>query len=65
VDTPYRTPFYPVTPIVFLVLVFTTLILLAGHSPEQAALGLGIVALGIPVYALTVRTRTGGVQTAE
>ena len=54
-DAPYRTPWYPVTPVVFLVLVVATLLLLAGHSPRQAALGVGIVALGIPVYALTLR----------
>jgi len=54
-DAPYRTPLYPVTPIVFLVLVVATLLLLAGHSPREAALGLGVVVLGIPVYALTLR----------
>jgi len=46
----YRTPGYPVTPIVFLALVAVLLFLLAGHNPLQAALGLGIVALGAPVY---------------
>ena len=56
-DASYRTPLYPVTPIVFLVLVIATLLLLAGHSPRQAALGVGIVGLGIPVYALTLRAR--------
>lgn len=56
-DAPYRTPLYPVTPIVFLALVVATLLLLAGHSPRQAALGVGMVGLGIPVYALTFRTK--------
>ena len=46
----YRTPGYPVTPILFLALVAVLLFLLAGHNPLQAALGLGIVALGAPVY---------------
>jgi len=46
----YRTPGYPVTPLLFLTLVAVMLFLLAGHNPVQAALGLGIVALGAPVY---------------
>ena len=56
-DAPYRTPGYPVTPLVFLLLVATTLFLLAGHNPRQAVLGVGIVGLGIPVYAFTLRGR--------
>jgi APA family basic amino acid/polyamine antiporter len=55
--TPYRTPGYPVTPVVFLVLVALLLVLLAGHNPVQAALGAGIVGLGAPVYFLVVRRR--------
>ena len=47
---PYRTPGYPLTPILFLALVAVLLFLLAGHNPLQAALGLGIVGLGAPVY---------------
>jgi basic amino acid/polyamine antiporter, APA family len=46
----YRTPGYPLTPILFLALVAVLLFLLAGHNPLQAALGLGIVGLGAPVY---------------
>ena len=55
----YRTWGYPVTPIVFLALVVLLLVLLAGHNPLQAALGVGIVALGAPVYLLVFR-RPGG-----
>jgi APA family basic amino acid/polyamine antiporter len=51
----FRTPGYPVTPVIFLVLVAGLLFLLAGHSPVQAALGSGIVALGIPVYFAVFR----------
>ncbi|HEV8399413.1 MAG TPA: amino acid permease [Gemmatimonadales bacterium] len=54
----YRTPGYPVTPVFFLVLVAGLLFLLAGHNPVQAALGVGIVALGVPVYFLVFRRRT-------
>jgi APA family basic amino acid/polyamine antiporter len=53
----YRTPGYPVTPLVFLGLVAVLLILLAGHDPLQAALGAGIVGLGAPVYFFAVRRR--------
>jgi len=51
----YRTPGYPFTPAVFLALAVVLLTLLAGHDPLQAALGGGIVALGIPVYLLVFR----------
>ncbi len=57
-DTPYRMPWYPVPPIIFLLLIAVLLLLLAGHSPLQAALGAGIVALGIPIYLLVFRGRT-------
>ena len=51
----YRTPGYPVTPVVFLALVGVLLILLAGHNPLQAVLGGAIVGLGAPVYFFVVR----------
>jgi len=51
----YSTWGYPVTPLLFLVLVAVLLFLLAGHNPLQAALGVGIVALGIPVYLIAFR----------
>jgi APA family basic amino acid/polyamine antiporter len=53
----YRTPAYPFTPAIFLILVIVLLFLLAGHSPLQAALGVGIVGLGVPVYFLGFRVR--------
>lgn len=53
----YRTPGYPVTPLIFLVLVAVLLVLLAGHNPLQAALGAGIVGLGLPVYFVAFRRR--------
>lgn len=56
-DAARRTPGYPVTPTLFLVLVAALLILLAGHSPVQAALGVGIVGLGAPVYLVAFRQR--------
>ena len=49
----YATPAFPLTPVIFLALTAVLLILLAGHNPLQAALGVAIVALGAPVYSLT------------
>jgi basic amino acid/polyamine antiporter, APA family len=53
----YRTWGYPATPVVFLALVAVVLFLVAVRSPLQAALGVGIVALGAPVYYLLFRRR--------
>lgn len=61
----YRTPGFPATPIFFLTLVTVLLVLLAGHNPKQAALGLGIVALGIPVYWWVFRGRTSSASRDE
>ncbi|HYE63937.1 MAG TPA: amino acid permease, partial [Pyrinomonadaceae bacterium] len=51
----YRTPGYPLTPLVFLVLVSVLLVLLAVNNPQQSLLGVGVVALGVPVYQLIFR----------
>ena len=53
----YHTPGYPLTPALFLILVVVLLFLLAGHNPREAALGVAIVALGIPLYLLVFRGR--------
>jgi basic amino acid/polyamine antiporter, APA family len=53
----YRTAGYPVTPIIFLVLVGALLVLLAMRSPKQALLGAAVVGLGAPVYHLFLRRR--------
>ena len=53
----FRAPGYPVTPVIFLALVAMLLVLLAGHNPLQAALGAGIVGLGLPVYFVAFRRR--------
>jgi len=51
----YSTPFYPVTPILFLASVVLILALLAMGRPREAALGVGVVALGLPVYSMLRR----------
>jgi APA family basic amino acid/polyamine antiporter len=54
-DASYRTWGYPFTPLLFLVLAAVVLFLVAGRNPLQAALGVGIVALGAPVYFFVFR----------
>ncbi|MFZ0412717.1 MAG: amino acid permease [Candidatus Acidiferrales bacterium] len=44
------TPGYPATPIAFLVLVAALLVMIAMHSPREAAIGTVVVLLGWPVY---------------
>jgi APA family basic amino acid/polyamine antiporter len=51
----YLTPGYPVTPIVFLLLILSLLILIGSDSPWRALLGVTVVALGFPVYYFLVR----------
>ncbi len=53
----YRTPGYPVTPIIFLAFIGLLLFLLGGHDPKQASMGVGVVALGLPVYYLLLHRR--------
>jgi APA family basic amino acid/polyamine antiporter len=53
----YKTPGYPATPLIFLALVALLLFLLAANNPQQAFWGVGVVALGWPVYHLVFRKR--------
>jgi APA family basic amino acid/polyamine antiporter len=54
---PLRVPGHPVTPLGFLALLATILVLLAAGRPFEAALGTAVVALGIPVYRALVSPR--------
>jgi APA family basic amino acid/polyamine antiporter len=53
--TTYRTPFYPWTPVFFLVMIALVLLLLAGGRPRETGLGVAVVLLGVPVYLLLTR----------
>jgi APA family basic amino acid/polyamine antiporter len=53
----YKTPGYPATPIAFLLLIALLLILLAGGNPRQSALGVAVVASGLPVYYFLFRRK--------
>ena len=44
----------------FLLLVAALLFLLGSNSPKQSFLGMGVVALGIPVYYLLLARRVVG-----
>jgi APA family basic amino acid/polyamine antiporter len=54
-EVKYLTPGYPVTPIIFLSLIVLLLLLLGSGKPREAFLGVGVVALGLPVYQLLFR----------
>jgi basic amino acid/polyamine antiporter, APA family len=51
----FMTPLYPITPLIFLTLVLVLLVFLALNNPLQALAGVGVVALGAPVYYLFFR----------
>ena len=53
----FVTPLYPLTPVVYLILSGGLLSLLAAGSPREALSGVGVVALGLPVYYLFLRGR--------
>lgn len=58
----YMTPGYPFTPGVFILLSLVLLVLLGGGAPKQAFLGVGVVAMGFPVYYLFFRSRKPAVD---
>ena len=58
----YLTPGYPVTPVVFLIMIVFMLVLLGGNNPKQAFLGVAVVALGLPVYLLVFRNKRLGAR---
>jgi APA family basic amino acid/polyamine antiporter len=51
----YRTPGYPVTPLLFLVPAAGLLVLLALSNPVGSLVGVAVVALGVPVSYLVLR----------
>ena len=56
-DIRFLTPGYPVTPILFLVMMAVTLFLLAADKPIPAFRGVVVVALGFPVYLFLFRNK--------
>ncbi|CAM5559292.1 APC family permease [Rhodanobacter lindaniclasticus] len=47
---PYRVPFYPLLPLIFVVTVFGVIVASAIHAPRDAGMSLVIIALGVPVF---------------
>jgi APA family basic amino acid/polyamine antiporter len=48
-DGLFRTPGYPVTPVLFMLLVLTVVVMVAVHRPLQAVAGAAIVLIGVPL----------------
>lgn len=51
-DRPYRTLGYPVTPLLFICVALWLIVNTLRSSPVEAGLGLGIIALGIPILLI-------------
>ncbi|MBK7709168.1 MAG: amino acid permease [Acidobacteria bacterium] len=48
----YKTLFYPVTPVFFLLITSVVLLMIAMKNPLQTIIGTAVVLLGIPVYRM-------------
>lgn len=55
-DRPYKTPGYPLTPLVYLVLTLWTLAYIVVNQPAEALFGFGLIALGGIFYLLSRMT---------
>ncbi len=53
VETSYKTFLYPVTPILFLLIVFGILVYVLIEKPQESLLGFGTVLLGLIIYFIT------------
>lgn len=56
-DRPYKTWGYPITPMIFLGISLWILIFVFQGKPTESLLGLGTIALGLPVYFLTAKKK--------
>jgi APA family basic amino acid/polyamine antiporter len=61
----YRVPGWPVTPLVFLLMLVVMLALLAAGNPRQTVLGIVVVLAGIPVYHSFVASRVARARDAR
>jgi basic amino acid/polyamine antiporter, APA family len=55
ISTSYKTPFYPVTPILFLIIIFWVSCYIVVNKPLESAMGLLTVAAGLVIYYVTNR----------
>lgn len=51
----YRVPLYPALPVVFIAVAAVLLVVTVIEMPLLSAIGLGVIALGVPIYAWLVR----------
>jgi len=56
VERPFRVPLYPFSPLLFLGVVISMATMLFIENPQDALMGLGLIALAVPVYWLWKRT---------
>ncbi len=49
-ERPFRVPFYPVTPIIFVLTAAAIVLNTVYEQPSQSAIGLGVVLLGVPAF---------------
>ena len=54
-ETLFRAPGYPVTVMLFVLLVVAIVALVAINRPVQAITGVAVVLLGLPAYAISAR----------
>ncbi len=57
VDRPFRVPFYPVTPLLFVLAAAVIVLNTVVTQPRQSAIGLGVVLAGAPAYLIWRRQR--------
>ncbi|MBL7933272.1 MAG: amino acid permease, partial [Bacteroidia bacterium] len=57
-EVPYKTPLYPITPLVFLAIVLWILINIVKEKPMESILGLCTVVAGLAIYFLTNKKGT-------
>jgi basic amino acid/polyamine antiporter, APA family len=56
-DRPYKAIGYPILPAIYILMAITFCVLLIFYKPVYAAIGLGIVLVGIPVYYIAVANK--------
>jgi basic amino acid/polyamine antiporter, APA family len=56
-ERPFRVPFYPVTPVVFVLAAAAIVLNTIVEQPKQSAIGIGVVLLGVPAFLAWRRQR--------
>jgi APA family basic amino acid/polyamine antiporter len=56
-ERPYKAFGYPVLPVIYIILALTFCVFLIKMKPLYAAIGLGIVLTGVPLYYIALRTK--------